>query len=117
MWQFLRFAARATAGGARPCGREEPRLTGYNGDACGREPSQITPMLDLTKRSDFLITAVLFESSLIGIALGLGWCFGADPIARLTFDVLPALWGLAGTVPMLALFHVANRYPLGPLRR
>jgi membrane protease YdiL (CAAX protease family) len=74
-------------------------------------------MFDLSNRYDFLGAAILFEGSLVAVAGALGWWFEVDPLARLAWDWRGAAWGIAGTLPMLALFLVGNRYPLGPLRK
>jgi membrane protease YdiL (CAAX protease family) len=73
-------------------------------------------MFDLTNRYEFLTAAVLFEGSLIGIAAALGWWFEIDPLARLVWEYRGVTWGLAATVPMIGLFLVANRFPVGPLK-
>lgn len=74
-------------------------------------------MPDLTNRRHFVPLAFAFEGSLAAIAFGLGWCFGVKPAARITFETQGLLWGAAGTIPMIILFAVANRYPVGPLRK
>jgi hypothetical protein len=74
-------------------------------------------MPDLTNRHHFLALAVAFEGSLAAIAWGLGWCFGVNPLARLVFDARGVIWGVAGTIPMIVLFALLNRYPAGPLRK
>jgi hypothetical protein len=74
-------------------------------------------MFDLTSRYDFLSVALLFEGSLIGMAGLVGWWFGVDPLAGFAWELRGLGWGLAGTLPMLALFLLGYRYPVGPLRR
>jgi len=74
-------------------------------------------MFDLNNRYDFLGAAVLFEGGLIGVAAGLGWWFGIDPLSRLAWEGRGVVWGLAATIPMIGFFLVANRFPLGPLRK
>ncbi len=74
-------------------------------------------MFDLTNRYDFLGVAILFEGSLIGVAGAVGWWFNVDPLAGLVWDLGGLGWGIAGTLPMLALFWLGYRYPVGPLRR
>lgn len=74
-------------------------------------------MLDLTKRKDFVFVALLFEGSLVGVAAGLGWWFKIDVPGQLTWDVRGILGGLVATVPMLVMFGLANRFPIGPLRK
>jgi membrane protease YdiL (CAAX protease family) len=74
-------------------------------------------MFDLTNRYDFLGAAILFEGSLIAVAGALGWWFDVDPLAGLAWDSRGFAWGVGGTLPMLAVFLLGNRYPLGPLRK
>ncbi len=74
-------------------------------------------MFDLRNRTDFVVGAVLFESSLIGVAGALGWWFGVDPFASLRCEGLAVVEGLAATVPIFGLFLLANRFPVGPLRK
>ncbi len=74
-------------------------------------------MFDLAKRRDFLAVAVLFEGSLIGVAGALGWWFDVRPLANLAWDWRGIVWGLAGTLPIFALFLLMNRFPVGPLRK
>ena len=73
-------------------------------------------MLDLTKRYGFVIVAVAFETSLIAFAAALAWWFQIDSLSTLSFDFRGALWGVAGTGPMIALFLAGSRFPVGPLR-
>src|SRR5262245_156592 len=74
-------------------------------------------MLDLANRRDFLMAALLFEGSLIAVAAGLGWWFGIAPGERLAWEIRGLIWGIGGTLPMVVLFVLGNRYPVGPLRR
>ncbi len=74
-------------------------------------------MFDLAKRDHFLIVAVLFEGSLVGVAGGLGWWFKINPLGRFAWEVRGAIAGLAATLPMFGLFLLANRFPVGPLRK
>ena len=73
-------------------------------------------MIDLSNRYDFLGAAVLFESSLIGVAIALGWGFEVDLLARFEWTWKGAGWGLAATMPMAAVFLLINRFPVGGLR-
>src|SRR5215472_5356489 len=74
-------------------------------------------MLDLSRRYDFIIVAVLFEGGLAAIGAGLAWWFELDPLARLKPGWVSLAWGVAGTIPMILLFLAANRYPIGPLQK
>lgn len=74
-------------------------------------------MFDLSNRYDFLKAAILFEGSLIGLASALGWWLGIDPLARFAWNSQGWLGGVTAVVPMFAVFVVAYRSPLAPLRR
>ena len=55
-------------------------------EGCG-EMVQAALMFDFTNRYDFLSAAILFEGSLIGVAGGVGWWFGVDPLSNLAWDM------------------------------
>jgi hypothetical protein len=74
-------------------------------------------MPDLTNRRHFLFVGTAFEGSLVALACGLGWWFGVDPFARIIFELRGLAWGIVGTIPMIVLFALSNRYPVGPLRK
>ncbi len=61
-----------------------------------------------------------FSGSVLGglalAALGLGWAVEIDPLQTLSWDWVAVLWGLAGTVPLFALFALLYWLPIGPLR-
>jgi membrane protease YdiL (CAAX protease family) len=61
--------------------------------------------------------AVGFEGGLALLAVGLGWLLGQPPLAGIQWDAHGLLWGAAGSLPMLALFAICLRWPVGPLRR
>ncbi|MFM7117366.1 MAG: type II CAAX prenyl endopeptidase Rce1 family protein [Planctomycetota bacterium] len=73
--------------------------------------------------SEFIFYAALFEGSLIGLALLLGWlglCDPAQPLHRLSWSeqLRPALiWGLLGTVPLVVLLFSIERIPIWPFRQ
>jgi len=67
--------------------------------------------------------SLLFEGGLAVVALGLGWLLSTPPLATVTSSSTPiwlaALWGLVGTLPMLALLavlEVVNWRPVAELR-
>ena len=75
-------------------------------------------MPNLTNRWHFLVLGIAFgKGSLVVLACGLGWWFGVDPFTRLTFEPRGLVWGVVGTIPMIVLFALSNRYPVGPLRK
>jgi membrane protease YdiL (CAAX protease family) len=50
------------------------------------------------------------------LAIGLGWLLDHNPADRLRFDFWSILVGVGATLPMLLLFLVMLRWPIGPLR-
>jgi len=48
-------------------------------------------------------------------ALGLAWLTEIDLGEQLRFTGIAVAWGIGATVPMLALFAVTYRFPVGPL--
>src|SRR5579884_780615 len=58
-----------------------------------------------------------FEGGLLGLAWLLGWLLGQDPFAHLAWDGRDAVLGLAAVVPLLGLYVIGMRWPVGPLRR
>jgi len=60
---------------------------------------------------------VAFEGGLAIMALGLGWILGQPPLQKIHWNTLDAIWGLAATLPMLVIFIVCVRWPVGPLVR
>jgi uncharacterized protein len=70
-----------------------------------------------SERRTVVLLAVLVEGGLILLAWLLGWLLGQHPLRTFTWDFGGALWGLAGTVPMVLLFLLMLRWPVGPLRR
>ncbi|MEX1230303.1 MAG: type II CAAX endopeptidase family protein [Planctomycetaceae bacterium] len=68
------------------------------------------------ERSFFLNMAAVFEGGLLLVALFLGWLMGINPIQYLYADAEAVGWGLLATVPMLILFAISFRYPVGSMR-
>jgi membrane protease YdiL (CAAX protease family) len=60
---------------------------------------------------------VLLEAGLGPLALALGWVLKQPPLANFAWDHEAVLWGLAASVPMIALMAVGMRWPIGPLAR
>jgi membrane protease YdiL (CAAX protease family) len=61
--------------------------------------------------------AILVEGGLIVLAWLLGWLLGQPPWTNMRWDGRDALRGLLATLPLLVLFLVLTRWPVGPLRR
>jgi membrane protease YdiL (CAAX protease family) len=70
-----------------------------------------------SERRTVVMLAIVVEGGLIVLAWLLGGLLGQPPLGTFAWDYRAALWGLAGTVPMVALFLLMLRWPLGPLRR
>ena len=60
---------------------------------------------------------VLVEGGLIVLAWALGWLLDQLPLRDFHWKWWDALWGLVATVPMMALFFLMLRWPVGPLLR
>jgi membrane protease YdiL (CAAX protease family) len=70
-----------------------------------------------THRQTVVLLAILVEGGLIVLAWSLGWLLGPLPLDSFSWSTAGALWGLLATVPMLALFLLMLRWPVGPLLR
>src|SRR4051794_14187334 len=68
-------------------------------------------------RETVVVLAILVEGGLVVLAWVLGWLLNQQPLQHFSWDPLAALWGVAATVPMVLLFFVMLRWPLGPLER
>lgn len=68
-------------------------------------------------RGTFLNIAALTEGGLIAAAFILGWVAGIDPMADLYWDWADAGLGLLAACPLLLLFSISYRFPIGPLIR
>jgi uncharacterized protein len=73
-----------------------------------------------SERSDrerFLAIALVFEGSLVILALVLGWIFRIDVLAGLK-PSLAATWvGLGGAIPPFVLLLISERFKFAPLER
>ena len=72
---------------------------------------------ELPPPENFALLATLFEALLAFLAVGLGWLFGHPPAATFRLSGVDAAWGLAATVPALALFWLCLRCPWAPFAR
>jgi membrane protease YdiL (CAAX protease family) len=70
-----------------------------------------------THRQTVVLLAILVEGGLIVLAWSLGWLLDQLPLRTLSWSWLDALWGLLATAPMMALFFLMLRWPVGPLLR
>jgi membrane protease YdiL (CAAX protease family) len=64
-----------------------------------------------------IIFAVFFEAGLAPFSLFLGWLLGHPPLQRFAWTTGDALWGTAASLPLIAMFLVMLRWPVGPLAR
>jgi membrane protease YdiL (CAAX protease family) len=60
---------------------------------------------------------VLIELGLGPLALLLGWGLRQPPLADFTLNLDAFLWGLAASVPMVAVAAAGMRWPVGPIAR
>jgi len=72
---------------------------------------------DPLSRRELVLLAFLFEGALAGLAWVLGWLLGQPPLAAIHWDVRDVLLGAAASIPMLLMFLVCVRWPVGPLAR
>jgi membrane protease YdiL (CAAX protease family) len=69
----------------------------------------------ITRRVVWL--AVAFEGGLALLALGFGWLLGQPPLPKIHWIAQDAVWGIAACLPLLVVFLVCVRWPVGPLIR
>jgi membrane protease YdiL (CAAX protease family) len=74
------------------------------------------PLDDRSTRNLVVGLAIAVEGGLIAVAWLLGWLVEVPVLDWLRFTWEGVGWGLAATVPMLAGFFLAARWPVGPLR-
>ena len=60
--------------------------------------------------------AAAVEGGLVGVAWLAGWLIGVLPLEFFFWSWQEALLGVAATVPMLVMFFLCLRWPIGPLR-
>jgi uncharacterized protein len=74
-------------------------------------------MSDRIGRARFMTLAVIFEGSLVLVALALGWIFRIDVLSGLQPGVISAAIGLSGAIPPFALLLLAERLRIAALER
>ena len=67
--------------------------------------------------ANFAVTAGLFEGLLAVLAVSLGWFLGRPPAATLHWNLLGFLWGIAATLPLLAVLWFSAKVPWRPFAR
>ncbi len=70
-----------------------------------------------SQRQMVVTLAILIEGGMILVALALGWVLDQPPLHKFAWTVRDALLGLAATLPLLVLFFLMVRFPVGPLGR
>jgi membrane protease YdiL (CAAX protease family) len=62
--------------------------------------------------------AAAFEGGLALLALGLGWLPGVQaPLPKIHWIARDAAWGVVACLPLLVVFFICVRWPVGPLVR
>ncbi len=81
------------------------------------EPPQSPESDAAAQRHTVVLLAVLIEGGLLAAASLLGWIIDQPPLRYFAWTPAAALWGVAATVPLVVLFFLFLRWPIGPLRR
>jgi membrane protease YdiL (CAAX protease family) len=68
-------------------------------------------------REMIVLLAILVEGGLLVLATVLGWAFDKPPVRELNWNAIGVLEGVAAALPMVAVFFLTQRWPVGPLRR
>jgi membrane protease YdiL (CAAX protease family) len=69
------------------------------------------------RRRAVVLLAVLVEGGLLAASSVLGWIVDQPPLRFFEWSVRAVLWGVAATLPLLGLFFLLMRWPIGPLKR
>jgi CAAX protease family protein len=69
------------------------------------------------QRQTVVLLAVLVEGGLLAGASFLGWMIDQPPLRHFAWTGRAVLWGVVATVPLVLLFSLFLRWPVGPLRR
>ncbi len=72
---------------------------------------------DQPGRDVIIMFAVFFEGGLAPLSLFLGWWLGHNPLAEFAWNETAALWGVVAVVPMVLMFLLTLRFPIGPLKQ
>ena len=73
--------------------------------------------LPVERARRILWIAIVFEASLLLIALPVGWLLGAPALARLELTIEAALFGFGATLPLLVFGLLLSQRSWAPLRR
>jgi membrane protease YdiL (CAAX protease family) len=75
-------------------------------------------MSEETAQRQVVVTlAIVVEGGMIVLAWVFGWLVDQPPLLYFSWDLRAALYGVVAALPMLALFLVLLRWPVGPLAR
>lgn len=69
-----------------------------------------------SSRSQFLVWATLFQVALTTLGFVLAWLLQINPFDHFEVSGTAVLTGVVGAVPMLILFAITYRFPVGPLK-
>ncbi|MGH7171896.1 MAG: lysostaphin resistance A-like protein [Gemmataceae bacterium] len=69
------------------------------------------------RRRTVVLLAVLIEGGLLFAASLLGWMIDQPPLRFFRWTWGAVLWGVLAALPLVALFFVLLRWPIGPLKR
>jgi membrane protease YdiL (CAAX protease family) len=72
---------------------------------------------DQPGRDVIIVFAVFFEGGLAPLALVLGWLLGHPPLLNFAFRLADVGLGLAVAAPLVLLFVILMRWPIGPIGR
>ena len=72
---------------------------------------------DQPGRDVIIMFAVFFEGGLAPLSLILGWWWGHNPLLQFRWNLLDALRGALAALPLIGLFVLMLRWPIGPLKR
>lgn len=69
------------------------------------------------RRQTVVLLAILVEGGLLAGASLLGWMLDQPPLRFFAWSWQGLLWGVVAVLPLLMLFFLFLRWPIGPLRR
>jgi membrane protease YdiL (CAAX protease family) len=69
------------------------------------------------RRRTVVLLAVIVEGGLLVASSLLGWMLDQPPLRFFEWTLRGALWGVVAALPLLAVFFLFLRWPIGPLKR
>ena len=69
------------------------------------------------RRQTVVLLAVLIEGGLLAAASMIGWMIDRPPLRFFDWRLSAVLWGVAAMLPLVGLFFLFTRWPIGPLKR